>query len=248
MRCLFEDREGDLWVGSNNGLTQFRDDVFTVYGKSEGFPSDEPNVAFQDRDGRIWVGFHDAGLLMISGGERKLFTTRDGLPNNEVFSIREDARRRPADWHARRIVALHDGASASSCRTTRWRAVPIFDALEDSAGRVWLAPAARPAAITQATDCTRHFRAAAADDSVVTLCEGRGGVFWAGTYGKGLWRIDGDSRKLYTTADGLSSDQIRSLYQDADGTLWIATFGGGLDALARRTLLRVHGKRRPAER
>jgi signal transduction histidine kinase len=32
-------------------------------------------------------------------------------------------------------------------------------------------------------------------------------------------------------ADGLSDNQIRSLYQDSDGTLWIGTFGGGLDAL-----------------
>ena len=37
--------------------------------------------------------------------------------------------------------------------------------------------------------------------------------------------------QLYTTADGLSSNQIRSLVEDRDGTLWIGTFGGGLNAL-----------------
>jgi len=40
-----------------------------------------------------------------------------------------------------------------------------------------------------------------------------------------------DQTKLFTTADGLSSDQIRSILQDADGTLWIGTFGGGLNRL-----------------
>jgi hypothetical protein len=64
-----------------------------------------------------------------------------------------------------------------------------------------------------------------------TGAHARDGAIWAGTYGKGLWRIKGDEQRLYTTADGLSSDQIRSLYQDPDGTLWIATFGGGLNAL-----------------
>jgi signal transduction histidine kinase len=53
---------------------------------------------------------------------------------------------------------------------------------------------------------------------------------WAGTYGRGLWRVKGTGKRLFTVADGLSSDQIRSLYEDADGTLWIATFGGGLVA------------------
>ena len=43
--------------------------------------------------------------------------------------------------------------------------------------------------------------------------------------------MKGDERRQYTTTDGLSSDQIRSLYQDAQGTLWIGTFGGGLNAL-----------------
>ena len=68
-------------------------------------------------------------------------------------------------------------------------------------------------------------------DFVVTLSEGQDGAIWAGTYGKDLWRVKGDQRIQYTTADGLSSDQIRSLYQDAQGTLWIGTFGGGLNAL-----------------
>ena len=68
-------------------------------------------------------------------------------------------------------------------------------------------------------------------DFMVTLSEASDGAIWAGTYGKGLWKVKGDERRQYTTADGLSSDQIRSLYHDADGVLWIATFGGGLNAL-----------------
>src|SRR5581483_3494506 len=80
VRALFEDREGDLWVGGGNGLTRLRDDPFTPYGKSEGMPSDAPNTVFQDHSGRVWVGFHDSGLMLFSGSPRKLFTKRDGMP------------------------------------------------------------------------------------------------------------------------------------------------------------------------
>ena len=52
--------------------------------------------------------------------------------------------------------------------------------------------------------------------------------------------------RLYTVANGLSSDQIRSL-EGTDGTLWIGTFGGGLDALRDGRFSR-NGKRRAAER
>jgi two-component sensor histidine kinase len=72
-----------------------------------------------------------------------------------------------------------------------------------------------------------------ANDFVVALAKGRDGSLWAGTLSNGLWQvINGkapDSKpRLFTTADGLSSDKIRSLYEDAGGTLWISTFGGGL--------------------
>ena len=70
-------------------------------------------------------------------------------------------------------------------------------------------------------------------DFPVVLSAGQNGNVWAGTYGNGLWQIPDRNAKprLFTTADGLGSDQIRSLYLDDDGTLWIGTFGGGLNAL-----------------
>ncbi|MCX6629470.1 MAG: histidine kinase, partial [Candidatus Solibacter sp.] len=107
----------------------------------------------------------------------------------------------------------------------------IFDALEDTQGALWLAT---PAGLSVVRGKQFHSVVAGGPlliDFMVTLCEGRDGAVWAGTYGKGLWRVKGDDRRQYTTADGLSSDQIRSLYEDARGTLWIGTFGGGLNAL-----------------
>ena len=85
VRTLFEDREGDLWVGGNNGLTRLRDDAFTAYGKTEGLPSDEPNAVFQDHMGRVWVGFQDAGLMLFSGGGRRLFTLATGCRKRRFF-------------------------------------------------------------------------------------------------------------------------------------------------------------------
>ena len=69
------------------------------------------------------------------------------------------------------------------------------------------------------------------DSSFVTLENGEDGSIWAGTIRKGLWHVSAAGTRLYTTADGLGSDQIRSLYRDRAGTLWIGTFGGGLSAL-----------------
>ncbi len=231
VRCLFEDREGDLWMGSNDGLTQFRDDVFTIYGKSEGYPSDEPNVAFQDRQGRMWVGFHDSGLMMMAGGVRKVYTTRDVLDNNEIFSIRETRGGDLLIGTRAGLLRLHDQRFSKFIPKDALARSSVFDALEDSAGRVWVASSAGLLQLEGDGFKSVIPGQPLLNSSPVTLCEGRDGALWAGTYGKGLWRIQGDSRRIYTTADGLSSDRIRALYEDSEGTLWIATFGGGLDAL-----------------
>lgn len=231
VRCLFEDREGDLWVGANNGLSRLRDDRFTVYGKTEGLPSDEPNSVFQDHAGRIWVAFHDSGLMLFSGDSHRLFTLRDGMPETEVFSILESRAGDLLMGTRAGLVRMHGTRFSTYVPPDPLQRHGVFAALEDSAGRLWLA---LPGGLGELRG--QELRLVVRGDpllisAVVTLCEGRDGALWAGTYGKGLWRIRGDDRRQYTVADGLSSDQIRSLYQDPGGTLWIGTFGGGLDAL-----------------
>ncbi|HEY1340347.1 MAG TPA: two-component regulator propeller domain-containing protein [Bryobacteraceae bacterium] len=232
VRCMFEDRESNLWVGSNNGLERFREDVFTVYGKTEGWPSDEPNAVFQDRSGRVWVGFHDAGLMRIEGQERRLFTTRDGLPNNEIFSIRQTPGGDLLIGARGGVVRIHGDSFSTFVVPDPLARLNVFDALEDGDGRVWLAT---PGGLVQLRG--REHRIVLPGGPLIqaafiTLCEGRDGAIWAGTYGRGLWRIkDGEAPRQFTAENGLSSDQIRTLYEDAEGTLWISTFGGGLDSL-----------------
>lgn len=230
VRSLYEDREGNLWIGANDGLTRLRDDVFTVYGKSEGLPSDDPNTVFQDRSGRIWVGYHDAGLLLFNPEHYQLVTTWNGLPNNEVFSIRQSRNGDLLVGTRGGFVRMHDMHLTTYRPPDELNRGLVFDSLEDSAGRLWLA---LPSGLGELRG--NHLRIVVPGgpvliDSVVTLTEGRPGVLWAGTYGRGLWRVQGDDKRQYTQADGLSSDQIRAVRRDADGTLWIATFGGGLNA------------------
>jgi signal transduction histidine kinase/streptogramin lyase len=231
VRCMFEDREGNLWIGSNSGLERFRDNVFTVYGRTEGLPSDEPNVVFQDSRGRVWVGFHEAGLMMLSDGGNRRFTTRDGLPNNEIFSIREAPDGDLLIGERGGMVRMHNGRFTAYVPPDPLAKLSVFDAIEDASGTVWLAT---PGGLVELRGTQYRIVVPGGPllpAAMVTLGKGSDGAIWAGSYGRGLWRIkDGDKRQ-FTTADGLSSDQIRSIYQDPDGTLWIGTFGGGLDAM-----------------
>jgi signal transduction histidine kinase/ligand-binding sensor domain-containing protein len=230
VRALFEDREGNLWVGSNAGLTRLRDTVFTMYGKTEGLPSDEPNAVFQDHTGRVWVGFHDNGLLMISPSGNRLYTARDGLPNVEIFSLRETQNGDLLIAARGGLIRMHDGRFTNFVPPDPLARSTVFDAIEDRSGYTWLASPGGLSKMLGGEFHTVVLGAPLLASSMVTLCQTRDGAIWAGSFGRGLWRVQGEAVSQITTAQGLSSDQIRSLYEDSDGVLWIGTFGGGLNA------------------
>jgi len=234
VRTLFEDREGDLWIGGNDGLTRLRDDSFTTYGKAEGMPSDQPNAVFQDHLGRLWAGFHetDAGLVMISGGVLRKFGRREGMPETEIFSIRETPAGDLLMGTRAGLVRMHGSTFTVTEPPDPQKRKLVWDALEDSAGHVWMAtPGGLVEKVGNALGTVAGGEQPLIVNSVTTLTKGRDGVLWAGSFGKGLWRLQGDQVHLLGLADGLSSENIRKLYEDPEGTLWIGTLGGGLDAL-----------------
>ena len=81
---MFEDREGDLWFGSeSNGVTVFRDPKITTYTTKDGLVDDLTRCVYQDHQGTIWIGTN-GGLTKIASGRFSNFTVKDGLSSNLV--------------------------------------------------------------------------------------------------------------------------------------------------------------------
>jgi signal transduction histidine kinase/ligand-binding sensor domain-containing protein len=90
-RSFYEEKDGDLWIGTNGGgLVHLQPRIVQMYTKADGLPSDIPMAVLPGHDGRLWIGMN-CGLAVLEGNKFKRFKSgKDGLANTCVWSLAED--------------------------------------------------------------------------------------------------------------------------------------------------------------
>jgi signal transduction histidine kinase/streptogramin lyase len=58
------------------------------------------------------------------------------------------------------------------------------------------------------------------------LFKDREGALWIGSWSSGLWRVFNGRAEHYTHADGLSGNSVWSIFEDKEGSVWVATDQG----------------------
>jgi signal transduction histidine kinase/ligand-binding sensor domain-containing protein len=61
---------------------------------------------------------------------------------------------------------------------------------------------------------------------VIALLIDREGGLWIGTQNAGIYHVKNGKADHFTSADGLTSDDVLSLYEDQEGSVWVGTIGG----------------------
>lgn len=89
--CIFQDRDGFIWFGTDRGVSRYDGQSFKTYTTNEGFKSNFIYAICQDNSGALWFGTYDGGVTKFDGTTFRTFTTNDGLPSNQVGAITKDA-------------------------------------------------------------------------------------------------------------------------------------------------------------
>jgi ligand-binding sensor domain-containing protein len=93
VRTMLEDREGNLWIGTQgDGLYRIKDGECVRFGKRDGLGSESIRTLYADNDGALWIGTYGGGLNRLEGGEFTTFTTKEGLVNDAICYVTEDKR------------------------------------------------------------------------------------------------------------------------------------------------------------
>jgi ligand-binding sensor domain-containing protein len=84
--AVFEDREGNVWIGGADGIERLGDSAFVSYSKPEGLPTEGSNPVFVDSEDRLWFPPETGGLWWVKDGHPGRVML-DGLDRDLVYSL-----------------------------------------------------------------------------------------------------------------------------------------------------------------
>ncbi len=224
---IWQTRDGFLWLGTQTGLVRF-DGV--RYTPAETLFSGIPDnlwirAGFEDEHGALWVGTNDGGIFRFQDGKAERFSTREGMPSDQVFCMVPAAGGGLWACTGNGLVRFADGKI--SVLRTRDDATPdvIRAGCLAAGGKLWVG-GDDPAVYSQNGDGfdSIPLRLIPSDASVRAMaCSGQS--MWVGTTA-GLVQVKGTTQRLFTQKDGLVDDGVLSLHEGQDGSLWIGTRSG----------------------
>jgi len=236
VRRVFEDRAGNLWLGTNGeGVARFDGTQLTWFDGRNGFAGRAIRGIAETPDGAVWVA-SDAGVGRYLGGTWANFTTANGLAADDTWSLFGD-----------RTGTIWVGTVKGVCRLVGAKfelfPLPVVVATPESRFDprvVWRMCQDRDGVLWFATDGNGVH---AFDGKAITSLTVNDGLpannlravfidskarMWFGCDGNGLACRDGTTWRHFTQKDGLANDRVFELGEDAAGHLWISTLGAGL--------------------
>jgi ligand-binding sensor domain-containing protein len=238
---LFEDREGNIWVSTEDGLDRFREFVVPTFSVQQGLSSRGVASVLAGKDGSVWLGTSDGlnrwnkGQVTIyykrsARGDAPIGSTREvfgsGLPHDELLSLFED-------HHGNVWVATTAGlAILKSDRFYAVSGVPTGNLLSitgDRADNVWISHDAGLFHLLQErlVEPIPWANFGRKEPARALLHDGVQGGLWIGFREGGVvFFKDGQIRASYAGTQGLAEGMVHSFYSDRNDALWTAAEGG----------------------
>lgn len=253
--CIFQDSEGYLWIGTQNGLNKFDGYTFEHFFYD---PADTTTLSnswifdvTEDRNGILWIGTKD-GLNRYDKQAGRFSRIRlsnhlTGEEDKYIYGLVADEsyiyiNRSPT----LSILDIETGA-IRSYRSTLETGGALYDKgfpiLKHSSGDLWIGSANGLCVFSPEEQEFLYFnegdpytRSLATNHITSLLEDGQGNVLIGTESGLYIFNTETDQivRQTHDVNDpgSLSHDFIQSLLKDHSGNIWIGTDGGGLNRIS----------------
>lgn len=214
-RNILEDKNGDVWLATWNGLIRYDGKMFTNVTNQLNLRRYRFFSLLEDADQNLWFGTIGAGVYVYDGTTFTNFTTHNGLADDHVECLFADAEGR---------IWLGTDAGVSYFDGTTFRNFTVKDGLpdtdvhaitQDKSGKIWIASTGGISIfdgqsftpfVNQQGNPFTNVR------TIITTCNGD---LWFGG-NDGLFHYDGKN------LTNLSTDFVGYVYEDTQGDIWVS--------------------------
>lgn len=215
-----------LWLGTEDGLLQFRETRFIVPPEAVRLQGKVIRAVLLAHDQTLWIGT-TVGLFCLREGRLSSFKMSDDPAGEDVFSLAQDQKKNI--WiGARSGLHKYDGSTFSSYDTRHGLPNSYIRSLfVDYENNLWLGTWGGGAAKVYGWTISNFNRSSGLpSDAVFSFMQDRAGRIWIGTNGGGAAIVSGEDIEILNTDNVLPDNVVRGMGMTSSGEVWLTTNGG----------------------
>ena len=233
INSVFEDSDGDLWFGTNFGVSVLKksinkwDNLSSLENSKELSGYKILTIAEDDRR-RIWIGGYANGLHCYDKNSKKLtdFTSKAGTIY--LYNAHYDGYGNM--WFGG-MEGLLTKMDLKSGRFSKYNIRNVTVIINKNKDQLWVGTASGLFLVDNNFEKVIAYSEFAPDLAEISnkyincLYQDKTGRLWIGTNGGGVNLYDSEKNQLtlFSTEDGLPSNFINSIFSDKNGTIWLGT-------------------------
>ncbi len=232
---IVEDKAGNVWFGTSDGLLKYDGKKFTAFSKKEGLQDEEIWGLTIDKSGLIWVGaidgvshFDGEKFIPFSLPDLKVENPQHMLSDKLVFKIIED--KNGTIWlvtDGNGIFKYNKGEFTHLTNKNGLTDNNAADILEDRHGNIWIGTFYGGISKFDGKTYTNFTKDGIIDGiEIGSLYEDSKGNIWFSVENQGVYRYDGTNFTQFTTENGLTTNGVLSIFEDNKQQLWFGTWQG----------------------
>jgi ligand-binding sensor domain-containing protein/signal transduction histidine kinase/CheY-like chemotaxis protein len=228
LNSLISDRQGYLWMSTDDGLIRFDGTEFIHIEITDNFEDNQIYSLFEDSQGNLWAGM-DSGWIYRFDGVSWTDMQLPGIGNNSfIKNIVEGPDGRI--WLCSFQGGLFYCENQLELEFIPLETLPstVFRALHvDRAGHLWVAAFNGVMRYNGEAWDEFHETDGLNSEIIRAIYEDTSGVLWFGGF-NGISSWDGQKFQAYTEAPQFQDDYVTTILEDDQGRIWCGLLHGGV--------------------
>ncbi|KRT13812.1 hypothetical protein ASU31_22510 [Pedobacter ginsenosidimutans] len=231
-----EDENKNIWIGTDGGglsVWNRKQNTFANYAKTSDPNSLTSNFVtsiLNDAEHNVWVASFSGGIDRFNKTTGKFvhyncYNTFKGVDDINIWKLYQDKQQNIWVGTTKGGALYRYNKIADKFELFDHNLKDIHSLFQDSKGRLW---AGNYTQLIEIDPINKKHSYTKINFAIRAIQEDFNHQIWIGTEGGGLLLFDPETKKIkrYIQSDGLPSNSVLNILQDAQGNLWCSTYNG----------------------